>query len=154
VADTTESEFNVKLFRSICVIFNSVIASSVTFGFEIDTHARITQEAFKASRLYTGTVKNPLLSAQGLYLSRARVESPRSAFEIPLGSRFIDMTNPASIRIADRYDHRYGIDAGVMLNRWERIVEYKKVATPFLADWLSRGSISSRLALPRRSARR
>jgi hypothetical protein len=94
-----------------------IVGTTGLFGqastFEIDTHARITQESYKLSNLYRTTEKNPKLISLGLHSSRDIGDpSPRSAYEIPLGSSFFDMTtNPPTRRMVNPYDHFYGIDA-------------------------------------------
>jgi hypothetical protein len=128
----------------------AAFAATNALAFEIDTHARITQEAFRKSVLFSSGGSNPKITSLGLMASRKsniRLEDDgknllRASTEIPLGSSFYDMTtNPPFRREVNRYDYFYGLDAERKLNRWEPIAKYLGTDAPFLADWLSRGAV-------------
>jgi hypothetical protein len=129
--------------RTLIVIVGTSGLVGLTSAFEIDTHATITQEAYKRSNLYGTTERNSKLISLGLFSSReSGVPSPRSAYEILLGSSYFDMSiAPAFRRESFRYDHFYGTEAPRTINRWEPVAKYKGVNAPFLADWLSRGAV-------------
>jgi hypothetical protein len=73
-------------------------------GFEIDTHANLTQEAFKRSLSLNDEQQ---LISLCLCFSRSRVpQTERTPFEIPLGKSYFDFsTTPPTQRNAHKYDY-------------------------------------------------
>jgi hypothetical protein len=124
-------------FALIAVFTMFLVRPDIASAFEIDTHATLTQQAYRRSTLHNNRDK---LSSLGLTYSRiVRSESDkRSNAEIPLGKTYYDFsTNPPTQRNAHRFDTFYSEKK----NRWEPIITYKGDTAPFLADWLSRGSV-------------
>ena len=129
-----------------------VFITQPAHAYEIDTHARITQQAFRRSQLF----QSPnAFQSLGLMVSRQLYDlsGVRSGTEIWVGNQYYDLgTNPPTLRDGKKYDYVYGRDK---INfRWEEVTTARGITAPFIADWLSRGSVredDSNLALALKS---
>jgi hypothetical protein len=128
--------FLVISFFNCCVLGLFASRVAITSAYEIDTHASLTQQAYLRSILHNNRDK---LNTLGLTYSRiVRSDDRRSNAEVPLGKAYYDLsTYPPTTRFADKYDIVYKDQK----TRWEPIITYKGDSAPFLADWLSRGSV-------------
>ena len=128
------------IYPTILFTIATILAmpAQLAVAYEIDTHARITQEAYKRSILHTAPTT---LSTLGLTFSRRLYSlQSRSPIEVSLGNRYFDLsTNPPTPRDGKRYDYVYGRDR--VPNRWTPVVDVDGITAPFIADWLSRGSV-------------
>jgi hypothetical protein len=78
-----------RMKKIACGLFALAFGSGA-MGFEIDTHARITQEAFRKSVLFSSVSSNEKLKQLGLLQSRAgRGIQQRASEEIFLGPDFL-----------------------------------------------------------------
>ena len=121
-----------------------ILQLSIASAYEIDTHARITYEAYRQSAL----AQQSSVERLGLWKSRKREQltsiNEPPIFTARLASAYFDLLNQPTSRNArefDHHNHRYDNLANGPIRRWRLLVENGTPAPYFIGDWLSRGAV-------------
>ena len=122
-----------------------LLASTTSYGYEIDTHSRITYEAFRASTFQNGV----LLTRLGLVKSRpyVRLDQATVTPRLHLGQKYYD---PLKVGGADRYATAFDAENSWVMKayrapkpqrRWFYSQFDGRDEPYFPVDWMARGAV-------------